>query len=72
MSISSQSLGLGTSEDSKLQDLLANANDVKRRQIERKMQRAVARALAEPDLAAANVKQKIATQLKLLIPEIAT
>ena len=70
MSISSQSLGLGSQEAKKLQNLLANANETRKKQIERAMQRAVAAAVVEGDLSAANVNSKIAKHLRNEIPEI--
>ena len=70
MGISGQALGLGSREANKLQNLLANANDTRRKQLERAMQRAVDAAIKEPNLTAANVNQKIAAQLRNEIPEI--
>lgn len=70
MSIASQSLGRGNPQERKLQDLLADANDTRRKQLEKKIQIAVADAIKEPDLTAANVNSKIAAQLRIQIPEI--
>jgi hypothetical protein len=70
MSISSQALGLGSQEEIKLRNLLANANPARSRQLERAMQRAVSDAIKEPDLAAGNVNAKIAKHLRIQIPEL--
>lgn len=70
MSISSQALGLGSQEQIKLRNLLANANPARSKQLEKSMQRAVSDAIKEQDLTAANVNGKIAKHLRIQIPEI--
>jgi hypothetical protein len=70
MGVSSQALGLGTHEETKLRTLLNNANPARSRQLERAMERAVSDAIKEPDLTAQNVQGKIAKHLKIQIPEL--
>ncbi len=72
MTISSQSLGLGTKEQAKLDQIMATATDKRLRQLNRLMALSVNEVLTDPDLNSGNVKAKIAARLKANIPEITT
>jgi hypothetical protein len=70
MSISSQSLGLGTREQLKLDDLLNNATPRRLSQLQHLMAQSTADVIADSTMTAANVKSKIAARLRINIPEI--
>jgi len=70
MGISTQSLGLGSAEQVKLDNLLNNASPRRLGQLQELMAQSTAEAIADQTMTAANVKAKIAARLRINIPDI--